>query len=106
MNMTCENRAGSLGYDPVGVDKIKRKASKQFLNCQDLKQTEKGYKCIPESIFFEIGQDTTLVGKAFPAWKKVAVSGHPHAVEDRFGSGSSCMGGQNMDLEMFCQTPT
>jgi hypothetical protein len=87
------------------MDKIKMEASKQFSSCQGLKQKEKRYKCISASVLLEISQNATLVGKAFPTRKKVMVSGNPHAIEGCFRIGARRMRGQNMDLEVFRQSP-
>ncbi|MEN8807187.1 MAG: hypothetical protein ABF291_06905 [Desulfobacterales bacterium] len=104
--MACENRAGSLWYYPMGMDKIKRETSKQFLDCQTLKKKKERNKRITAPILLEIFQDSTSIGKFFPAREKIPVTVDAHAVEWRFKLSSSRMRGQNMNVVVFRQTPT
>ena len=106
MHAVCNNRAGALGYYPVGMDEIKWETSKQFLNGQGLKQEKKGNECIPVRLLPEICQNTTTIGEAFPAREKIPVTGNPHAIEGCFGIGTLRVGGQDMDLEVFSQPAT
>lgn len=106
MQTPCEDRAGSLRYDPMGMDKIELVTSKQFLNGQGLKDKKKRNECITARILLEVFQDSTSIGKFFPAREKIPVTGDPHAIEQRFKLGSSRMRGQNMNFEVFLQSPT
>jgi len=105
MQAVCNNRAGTLGYYPVGMNEIKSETSKQFLNGQDLKQDEKGNECIPVRLLLEICQNTTMIGEAFPAREKIPVTGDSNTVERRFGLRSCSVGGQDMNFEVRGQTP-
>lgn len=106
MHAGCNNRAGTLGYYPVGMDEIKWETSKQFLNGQGLKQEKKGNECISGRLLLEICQNTTTIGEAFPAREKISVAGDPNTVEHRFGLRSCSVGGQDLNFEVCGQTPT
>jgi hypothetical protein len=89
----------------MGMDKIKRETSKQFLNCQGLKEKKERNKSITAPILLEIFQDSTSIGKVFQVRERIPVTGDAHAVERRFKLRSSCMRSQNMNIEVFRQTP-
>ena len=104
MHAGCNNRAGTLGYYPVGMDEIKWKTSKQFLNGHCLKQEKKGNECIPVLLLLEICQNTTTIGEAFPAREKIPVTGDSNTIERRFGLRPCGVGSQDMYFEVCGQT--
>lgn len=106
MQMTCKDRASSLWYYPMSMDKIKWETSKQFLDRQGLKKKKERNKSITAPILLEIFQDSTSIGKVFQARERIPVTGDAHAIERRFKLRSSCMRGQNVNVEVFSQTPT